>query len=185
MAATITRATLLSAEEFLAADHSGWELVHGIPEEIAVGLQSSWLGSEIHRRLSNHVIANDLGAVFSQDAALAIWPNEPHIRKPDVFFVRRENLPADWFKESALTAVPDLVVEVISPNDQASDLFAKIREYRQAGVPLIWVIQPEQRSALVYANGELDSEATGVLSGGTIVPGFELVLPDLFSAASR
>ena len=48
--------------------------------------------------------------------------------------------------------MPDLAVEVISPDDTAREIATKLREYRLAGFPLVWVVEPEQRIVTVYPN---------------------------------
>ena len=59
----------------------------------------------------------------------------------------------DWAK-----IPPDLAVEVASPNDTVYELDDKLEDYQKAGVPLIWVINPNSRTATVYRkrrHGEL------------------------------
>ncbi len=77
--------------------------------------------------------------------------------------------PKGWVKIS-----PDLAVEVVSPNDPAEELEEKLRDYRKAGVPLVWVIYPELRAAKVLRrdcpSAELEEE--DVLSGEDVIPGF-------------
>ena len=78
--------------------------------------------------------------------------------------------------------MPDLVAEVVSPRDLAEDLEQKLAEYREAGIPLIWVIYPSTRTAHILRTGRQRSELgpAGVLDGEDILPGFSLPLADLF-----
>ena len=48
------------------------------------------------------------------------------------------------------TLSPDLAVEVISPNDLATEIDQKVAEYLGAGVPLVWVVHPEARAVRVH-----------------------------------
>ena len=84
-----------------------------------------------------------------------------------------------------LTVVPDLIVEVVSPNDEAGKLRVKVADYKRAGVPLIWVIYPETRDAEVHRLGQPVEEIPpdGVLDGESVLPGFLLSLATLFAAA--
>jgi Uma2 family endonuclease len=45
---------------------------------------------------------------------------------------------------------PDLAVEVLSPNDLAYEVDIKLRDYREAGVRLIWLVNPKSRGVAVY-----------------------------------
>ena len=78
--------------------------------------------------------------------------------------------------------VPDLAVEVISPNDVFKDVLAKVREYFHYGVQVVWVIAPEEQQVYVY-----DAPAhvrilygQDELTGGEVVPGFRMPLGHLF-----
>jgi Uma2 family endonuclease len=106
-------------------------------------------------------------------------------RRPDIAFVSRERIPQDFNLAEdppVLNIVPNLAIEVISPSNTAEEVFAKIREYFEAGVELVWVIYPRQRSLCVHKSQEVSRtlSATDELDGGTVLPGFRLPLLELF-----
>jgi Uma2 family endonuclease len=49
---------------------------------------------------------------------------------------------------------PDLAVEVLSPNDLAYEVDAKVKEFLAAGVPLVWVVNPDTREIVVHRQDE-------------------------------
>jgi Uma2 family endonuclease len=53
-----------------------------------------------------------------------------------------------------LEGVPTLVVEILSPNDAQRQIHEKVREYCNAGVPLVWVVDPDDRSVKVYRDNQ-------------------------------
>jgi Uma2 family endonuclease len=59
----------------------------------------------------------------------------------------------------------------------------KLRDYFAAGVRLVWYIDPRSRTARAYTSPDKGEELTdqGSLSGGDVLPGFELSLSDLFA----
>jgi Uma2 family endonuclease len=63
----------------------------------------------------------------------------------------------------------------------------KLDEYFQAGVRLVWYIDPRTRTAQVYTsrNQRVDIDKMGVLEGGDVLPGFRLRLGELFERAER
>ena len=65
-------------------------------------------------------------------------------RRPDVAFVSTARWPLDRAlpETGDWDVVPDLAVEVISPNDVFKDVLAKVREYFHYGVQVVWVIAP-------------------------------------------
>lgn len=84
----------------------------------------------------------------------------------------------DW-RDRPLPLVPDLVVEVVSPNDKIVELDAKIDAYLADGVRLIWVIYPHSRKAIVHtpdAEQPFHLNITGVLDADDVLPGFQLPL---------
>jgi Uma2 family endonuclease len=53
-----------------------------------------------------------------------------------------------------LDGVPTLVVEILSPNDTQEQVTEKVKSYRDARVPLVWVINPDDRTVTVYRPGQ-------------------------------
>ncbi len=184
---TVDALALVTADEFLAMPGSaGYELVHGQLEEIPMGGQSSWLGGEVHGTFRDYLKVNPLGRVFPQETGIAVWLDAPnHGRKPDVMFIARGRLPGGKLPAGWITVVPDLVVEVLSPNDEAQKLDAKLDDYRRAGIGITWVIYPETRKAYVYERGAPIREVDegGALEAPALLPGFSLSLRELFAAA--
>ena len=78
--------------------------------------------------------------------------------------------------------VPDLAVEVLSPDDRPRQVLDKVGEYLQAGVRLVWVIDPRRERAVAYrsltdvTNLGLDDN----LDGGEVLPGFSVRLREVF-----
>ena len=71
---------------------------------------------------------------------------------------------------------------MISPNDLAAELDAKIDDYQSAGIPLIWVVNPEIRAVRPYVlAGALQMLHEGdTLTGGDFLPGFACPVTDIF-----
>jgi Uma2 family endonuclease len=82
--------------------------------------------------------------------------------------------------------VPNLAVEVISPNDVFQDVLAKLHEYFQYGVQLEWVVVPETQHVYVYDSPThvhiLTVRAT--LASSKVLPDFHLPLASLFQRAA-
>ena len=56
------------------------------------------------------------------------------MRAPDAAFVRRERVEALGVVTGYWPGPPDLVVEVISPNDRYTEVYEKVDEWLEAGV---------------------------------------------------
>jgi Uma2 family endonuclease len=103
-------------------------------------------------------------------------------KQPDVSFVRQEKLPGRF--RSYPDVAPDLAVEVVSPTDRPYEIEAKIKQYQEAGVSLIWIVHPYSRSVDVYKRETGFKTQTFTeeeeISGETVIPGFTLKLSDIF-----
>ena len=108
-------------------------------------------------------------------------------RRPDAAFVSYER----WAKDRPVPhtdpwpVVPDLAVEVVSPNDLAEELRSKVSEYLTASVRLVWVIYPRPGLVDVYESTTTVRvlSRTDELDGGTVLPGLRLPLAKLFADA--
>jgi Uma2 family endonuclease len=171
-------------DEFLRLpDHKNFELVDGELEEINVSNLSALVASDLIVVLASHCKPKRLGRVFPSDAYYQCFPEQPgHARKPDVSFIREERLPAGWLEDGYFTIPPDLAVEVISPGDSAYKVDEKIGEYLDAGVKLVWRINPELRVVLVHrADGTVAKlKESDTLSGENVIEGFSCPVAAIF-----
>ena len=86
-------------------------------------------------------------------------------------------------KPAIYAAVPDLAVEILSEANTEAEMDRKLHEYFQAGVRLVWRIEPKTRTSRAYTSVNTWREIGphGSLSGGDVLPGFELPLAQLFA----
>jgi Uma2 family endonuclease len=186
MAQPLMAERLYTPEELEAMpDAAGFELIDGVLRERAVSYESSRSAARIARIIGNFAEAEDLGDVLGADIGLRLWPRTPlHYRRPDVAFVQRDHVTADVAASGMMTIPPDLVVEVISPNDLGEDIGDKIAEYVEAGVPLIWVAYTRQRAIQVIRADRSGQwfRPGDTITGEDVLPGFEHRVGDLFPA---
>ncbi len=90
------------------------------------------------------------GVVFDSSTGFLL-PNGA-MRSPDVAWVLRARLSelSPQQKRHFLPLVPDLVIELASPSDDPETLRTKMREWRDNGVQLGWLILPDHRQVWVY-----------------------------------
>ena len=124
-----------------------------------------------------------LGVCFPDNTGFALPGIESTVRSPDMAFVRADRLPANGLGSGFIELAPDLVVEVLSPTETASDLEEKLRDYGTAGTTLLWVIDPAKRVVVVRAADGPVAWLRGddVLDGGSVLPGFSIPVTGLFA----
>ena len=78
---------------------------------------------------------------------------------------------------------PDLAVEVLSPSDRMADAMSKVTMYLQAGVRLVWLIDPATLTVTIFrqdAAPKMVSEGD-TLDGGDVLPGFSVPVAEIFA----
>ncbi len=133
--------------------------------------------------LWHHARQHKLGDVLSAEAGFVLFPDRATVLAPDVAFVRAGREPQGAARWHFARLAPDLVVEVLSPSDRASDMQVKAALYQEAGVPLIWVVDPRAQTVTVLALGQapLVLTATDTLDGGEVLPDFQVAVAELFA----
>jgi Uma2 family endonuclease len=86
-------------------------------------------------------------------------------------------------KKGAVPRMPDLAIEVKSPDDAFTELRVKAKYYLEHGTRLVWLVYPEQRIVEVLAHGVDARTLTerDVLDGGDLLPDFSLAVSEIFA----
>jgi Uma2 family endonuclease len=156
------------------------ELVDGTLVEKARGFEEARVASQLGYRIRSHLEEDDLGICVGVDGMMRIAPGL--VRIPDVSFIAWERLPGgESPKEPIPDLAPDLAVEVLSEGNTPAEMKRKVREYFDAGVRLVWLIDLRKRTARVYsaAHRSVLIREDLALDGGDILPGFSARLADL------
>jgi Uma2 family endonuclease len=120
-----------------------------------------------------YVLGNDTGV---------IWARSPDtVRGPDLMLYS-DSRPYDQLNIKYSEQLPTLLVEVLSPSDKYFKVVRRVNEFLDRGVPVIWVIDPEDRVVGVYRPGQLPVilDETDEIDGGAELPGFRCRVADLF-----
>ncbi len=101
---------------------------------------------------------------------------------PDVAFVSQERLGKFADHPGFLPLAPDLVAEVVSPNDSSSDVEEKALGWLAAGVTIVLVVDPQTKTIREYHSArEIRVYAQGLIDLGIVVAGCRLDVSELFS----
>ncbi len=170
---------------FLLPDHGkGFELVEGEMKELNVSFQSSFTAGRVCTRLTNHVEARGLGWVSPEGTSYRCFPDEPTlVRRADTSFHAIGRITLEQARRQGhCTVVPDLVVEVVSPNDLAYEVNEKRIEWLEAGAKLVWVIDPVQETIHAYrADGTVHLFGrSDALTAEPVLPQFTVSVAELF-----
>ena len=175
---------IMTAEQLEHFDIPGksTELVRGrLVVREPPGTHHGKLASRLNVRVGAFVEAHRLGEAFGQDTGFKIASNPDTVRAPDLAFLGHERL-AHVARRGYAAVAPDLIAEILSPDDRPGEVRAKIAEWLSAGVRLAWELDPDRQIAWVHRPDGTSSliDAAGALDGEVVLPGFRCELKDLY-----
>jgi Uma2 family endonuclease len=132
------------------------------------------LGQYLFRRGSGHITTNDAGLIVRR--------KPDTVRGPDLMLFL-EASRYDELEVKYTERIPSLVIEVLSPDDRPGKTNRRIEQYIRRGIPLVWLIDPEDRTVTVYRPNEFHKvlDETEELSGNGVLPEFSCRVADLFA----
>ncbi len=173
------RGLRMTADEYLALPDDGYryELVDGVicmspspaprHQEIVVEIGSQIRNQLVQRRVGRVFV--DVDVKFGEDLTY----------RPDLVFVSADKATRC---RDRITVVPDVIVEVISPDSRRYDHETKKHDYEQAGVGEYWLVDPDQNEFTFYrlqAGRFVQVQPSAAGFASSAIPGFELDLQRL------
>jgi len=147
---------------FTYADYRDWELAEGERYELIHGEAFAMAApGELHQ-----LILMELASqfhIFLKGKPCKVFPAPYDVR---LFYAEHDNddtvvqpditVVCDEKKRSSegCRGAPDLVIEILSPSNSATEMERKFRLYRQAGVREYWIVNPENKGLTVFQFGE-------------------------------
>ncbi len=169
-----------------------FELINGerVPLVPGVAIHGKTIRA-IMRVLDGFAQAHDAGQAFSEMPFVledkTDWVSGSRV--PDVMFFVQERFQTytkrvpDW-EQKPFVLVPDIAIEVVSPNDKFSAVTRKVDRYLKDGVRLVWVVDPQQAQVIVYRHDSrtlLWLDATDRLTAEGTLPEFETDVAAFFT----
>jgi Uma2 family endonuclease len=131
-------------------------------------------------RLFNFFESNPWGEVLNSENLYAISPT---IRlAPDLAVILGDRR-AELADAKVISIIPDIAVEVLSPSESPARIHRKLKQYFQAGVKEVWLVDLDSRQVEVWTGPSLPDRALveGDLLTSSLVPGFALPLAEIFA----
>jgi Uma2 family endonuclease len=183
MATTLTK--LLTADDLLRLDSEGvrGELIRGVLyETMPTGQEHGEIAANLVTELRNFVKPRKLGRLTVSDAGVWLERDPDTVREPDIAYTSAARLPPGVRVRGYAEVVPDLVVEIVSPNDGRREVSDKARMWLRYGVRLVWVVQPDTYTVDAYEPNRavVTLDEHGTLDGLDALPGFTCAVRDIF-----
>jgi Uma2 family endonuclease len=177
-------AQITTAEQLLhASDLGRCELVRGEVSMMSPsGFDHGRIVINVTGALIKYLDEHPCGVLTGAETGFHIGLAPDTVRAPDVGFICRERIPAERVR-GFFPGPPDLAVEVLSPDDRAGEVLAKVRDWLDSGCRAVWVVDPRSGTICVHRSGRkivmLDETAT--LTGDDLLPGFALSVAAVFA----
>jgi Uma2 family endonuclease len=174
--------TLHEFEDFLIQPENRdrlFELINGEIVEKMPTQEHGLIASNINAPLALHVKAHKAGRV-GIEVRYKYAGDARNSRMPDVSFTSNRQ---PLVREGAVPFLPDLAIEIKSPDDTMKEMREKAEYYLANGVKIVWIVYPQHRMVEVYSEDEDIKVLFGhdVLTGGEVLPGFRLPVQEVFA----
>ncbi len=154
------------------------ELIDGEMAEKVPNEQHGMIVILIARFILNFILANNIKGRVVTEVRYRIPSDNRNARLPDVSY-RAGSQPL--VTKGSVPQMPDLAVEVKSPDDSLKDMRAKVRYYLANGTKLVWLVEPQKRFIEVYTPDDEQILFEGdMLDGGEVLPGFQMPVSAVF-----
>lgn len=184
-----TATTLMTTAELLAMPDDGMDrwLIRGELRERLMSVRNRFHSrtmTRVGKFLDNWLDGQPKprGEVLSGDAGVRL-PGDPESTFGiDVAYVAADVMARQPADTTIVEGVPILAVEILSPSDTQEDINEKIDSLLEAGVPLVWEIDPHRRTVEVHRPG-VEPETFNSrqeLTAEPHLPGFRVPVVDLF-----
>jgi len=162
-------------------DHWRYELWDGdIIEMSGPGGTHGRIAIRLGRYLDIFAEEKNLGIVTGETGYHA--PDDRYnLLLPDVAYISFERAP-DPFPEKFVPAMPDIAIEIMSPNNTLEELREKAQRYLRLGANMVWIIFPNDQTIEIHQS-RAPVATLGIedsLSGEGVLPGFTLDVRRIF-----
>ena len=151
--ATAIDERLLTADEYFARpnDDQHKELVRGrIVAMNMPGFEHGLICATVGFLLRQFVSEHGLGRVVGNDSGILTERDPDTVRGADVAYYSYQRLPRERRPTRYAEIGPELVFEVLSPDDRWTKMLRKVSEYLEAGVLVVCVVDPSSSKVFVY-----------------------------------
>ncbi|MGD0516644.1 MAG: Uma2 family endonuclease [Thermoguttaceae bacterium] len=175
--------TMSADQLFALGDIGPCELIRGeLIYMSPTGYDHGWISGNIVCALRNFVKNRGSGRVLSSEVGFIIARNPDTVRAPDVAFVRADRDPPGGQKKF-FPGPPDLAVEVLSPDDRASEVNSKVQDWLDAGTVAVLVVDPQTQTVAIHRRPHEIQILTrdDSLTIADLLPEFSLPVKEIFS----
>ncbi len=177
----------MTADELLAfdAEVNRCELIDGVLYMMShAGGRHGRITQRIALLIGMHVAENRLGVLYAAETGFKIAQSPDTVIAADVAYIQSSKFQQIVDETRFLTIPPDLIVEVMSPNDSFARTESKILRWLDAGCRLALLVDPESETVHAYRS-RLNIQLISVnetLDCCDVIPQFQISICEFFRA---
>ena len=143
----------LTLQEFLNLPTGEGDITYELVDGQAIPKMSP---KKFHSKLTRALLfliygwCEEKGEVYPELAIKLTRNGRDWVPTPDLLYISNERLPDDWDEDGACSVPPELVIEIISPGQTFGQMAGKARDYLDAGVLRVWIVDSKARSITVF-----------------------------------
>ncbi len=143
----------LTLQEFLNLPPGEGDITYELVDGQAIPKMSP---KKFHSTLTRSLLfliygwCEDKGEVCPEWSIILTRNGSDWVPTPDLLYISYERLSKDWNENEACPVPPDLAIEIISPGQTFGQMTGKARDYLDAGVLRVWVVDSKARSITVF-----------------------------------
>ena len=187
----MTATKLMTAEdlwEMPEVPGKQFELVNGELIEVpGAAFTHGLIAAALYRLMFAFATERELGIAVPDGVAFVLQRVPAIVRIPDAAFISMDRIPEDGVPAGFFPGAPDIAVEVVSINDLAKEVDAKVEQYLQFGTRLVWVVWPDARAVSVHTPDRVARrlQLHESIDGADVLPGFVMPIESLFDIDPR
>ena len=177
---------LMTAEELMKLP-MGWgfryELINGeLITMPASGYPHGRVTVRLSTPLAQFIWDRGLGEIFAAESGFKLTSNPDTVLAPDISFITKEHAELLGERPGFLPGSPDLVVEVLSPDDRPSKVKQKTLLWLEHGAKQVWIVNPKKSTVTIYRSpsNSITFSGSDELEADDILPGFRISLDRIF-----
>lgn len=181
-----TSTALMTAEELMKLPNGEgfrYELINGeLITMPASGSPHGRITMRLSVPLAQFIWDHELGEVFAAESGFQLTFNPDTVLAPDFSFFARQRWEEIGEHKGFTPGAPDIVVEVLSPDDRRSKVNAKISLWLVGGAKQVWIVNPKTSTVTIHRSpsDSITFSGSDELQADDILPGFRLSLDRIF-----
>ena len=159
------------------------ELIEGTLVDVALSFRSSVLSSYLGHRVTNYVDDQDLGISVGMRCPFRFSPGL--VLLANYSLVNWERIPGEEVPDESIASfIPNLIAEVLRPDNTRREMMRKLDAYFAAGVQVVWIVDPQERTASIYDSPRrcVEIGIDDKLTAGNVLPNFRLPMCQVFDS---